>query len=84
MNLQITNTEEGEPVTRINVMRVFTYEVDTIVQQLREDNRCGDDDELEITLDDVLERIEYIAEEDFNSQFKVRELLFSDEHGNNY
>jgi hypothetical protein len=84
MTTQITNTEQGEPVTRINVMRVFTYEVDAIVQQLREDNRCGDDDELEITLDDVLERIEYIAEEDFNSQFKVRELLFSDEHGNNY
>jgi hypothetical protein len=84
MTTQIMNTEEGEAVTRINVMRLFTYEVDAIVQQLREDNRCGDDDELEITLDDVLERIEYIAEEDFNSQFKVRELLFSDEHGNDY
>jgi hypothetical protein len=84
MTAQIMNTEEGEPVTRINVMRVFTYEIDSIIQRLREDNRCGDDDELEITLDDVLERIGYIAEEDFNSQFKVRELLFSDEHGNNY
>jgi hypothetical protein len=84
MNTQIIRTEEGEPVTRINVMRVFTYEVDTIVQQLREDNRCGDDEELELALDDILERIGYIAEEDFNSNFKVRELLFSDEHGNNY
>ncbi len=84
MTTQITNTEEGEPVTRINVMRLFTYEVDAIVQQLREDNRAGADDELEITLDDVLERIQYQAEEDFNSPIRVRELLFSDEHGNDY
>jgi hypothetical protein len=84
MKTPIMNTEDGEAVTRINVMRVFTYDVDTIVQQLREDNRVGDDEELELTLDDVLERIEYIAEEDFNSQFRVKELLFSDEHGNNY
>ena len=84
MTTQVFNTEEGEPVTRINVMRVFTYEVDTIVQQLREDNRAGDDDELEITLDDVLERVQFQAEEDFNSPVRVKELLFSDEHGNNY
>ncbi len=80
----VLNTEEGEAITRINVMRVFTYDVDAIVQQLREDNRVGDDDDLELTLDDILERIEYIAEEDFNSQFRVKELLFSDEYGNNY
>jgi hypothetical protein len=84
MKTLIMNTEDGEAVTRINVMRVFTYDVDTIVQQLREDNRVGDDEELELTLDDVLERIEYIAEEDFNSPIRVKELLFSDEHGNNY
>ena len=80
----IMNTEEGEPVTRINVMRVFTYDVDTIVQQLREDNRAGDDDELELTLDDVLERVQFQAEEDFNSPIRVKELLFNDEHGNDY
>lgn len=84
MTTQIMNTEEGEPVTRINVMRVFTYEVDTIIQQLREDNRIGDDDELELTLDDVLERIQFQAEEDFDSPIRAKELLFSDEHGNNY
>lgn len=84
MTTQVFNTEEGEPVTRINVMRVFTYEVDNIVQQLREDNRAGADDELEITLDDILECVQYRAEEDFNSPVKVRELLFTDEYGNNY
>jgi hypothetical protein len=80
----VLNTEEGEAVTRINVMRVFTYDVDIIVQQLREDNRVGDDDDLELTLDDVLERVQLIAEEDFNSPIRLKELLFSDEYGNNY
>ena len=82
--LVLTNTEEGEAVTRINVMRVFTYDVDVIVQQLREDNRVGKDDDLELTLDDVLERVQLIAEEDFNSPIRLKELLFSDEHGNDY
>jgi hypothetical protein len=80
----VLNTEEGEAVTRINVMRVFTYDVDTIVQQLREDNRVGNDDDLELTLDDVLERVQLIAEEDFNSEVRLKELLFSDEYGNDY
>jgi len=80
----VLNTEEGEAVTRINVMRVFTYDVDIIVQQLREDNRVGKDDDLELTLDDVLERVQLIAEEDFNSPIRLKELLFSDEHGNDY
>ena len=80
----VLNTEEGEAVTRINVMRVFTYDVDIIVQQLREDNRVGDDDDLELTLDDVLERVRLIAEEDFNSPIRLKELLFSDEYGNYY
>jgi len=82
--LVLTNTEEGEAVTRINVMRVFTYDVDVIVQQLREDNRVGKDDDLELTLDDVLERVQLIAEEDFNSPIRLKELLFSDEYGNDY
>lgn len=80
----VLNTEEGEAVTRINVMRVFTYDVDVIVQQLREDNRVGKDDDLELTLDDVLERVQLIAEEDFNSPIRLKELLFSDEYGNDY
>ena len=80
----VLNTEEGEAITRINVMRVFTYDVDTIVQQLREDNRVGDDDDLELTLDDVLERVQLIAEEDFNSPLRLKELLFNDEYGNDY
>ena len=78
------NTETGEPVTRITVMRVFTYEVDAIVEQLREDNRVGNDDNLELTLQDVFERINLHAEEDFGAPLSGGELLFTDEHGNNY
>jgi hypothetical protein len=44
----------------------------------------GNDDDLELTLDDVLERVQLIAEEDFNSEVRLKELLFSDEYGNDY
>ena len=80
----IMNTEDGEPVTRITVMRVFTYDVDAIVQQLREDNRVGDDEYLALTLYEVFERINLQAEEDFDSPLRGGELLFTDEHGNDY
>jgi hypothetical protein len=75
----ITN-DDGDTVTRINVMQIFSYDVDQIVQQLREDNRVGDDDDLEITLDDVLERISTMAEDDFG--YKAG-LIYQDQDGNN-
>ena len=74
--------DDGDTVTHINVTRVFTYNVEAVVEQLREDNRAGDDDDLEITLDDVLERIQFQAEEDFNSP--VTRLFFTDTEGNTY
>jgi hypothetical protein len=77
----ITN-DDGDTVTRINVTRVFTYDVDLVVKQLREDNRVGDNDDLEITLDDVLEYIHNLAEDDFATP--VNKLLYQDENGNNY
>jgi hypothetical protein len=83
MTTEIMNTEEGEPITRINVMRVMTYDVETIVQQLREDNRAGKDEELEITLDDVLERVQFQAEADF-AYYETSDLIYQDEHGNDY
>jgi len=75
----ITN-EDGDIVTRINVMHLITYDVSEVVQQLREDNRVGDDDDLEITLDDVLELIALLAEDDF--AYKV-DLIYQDQDGNN-
>lgn len=75
---QITNND-GDTVTRVNVMHLITYDVADIVQQLREDNRVGDDDDLVLTLDDVLERISTMAEDDFG--YKAG-LIYQDQDGN--
>ena len=77
----VTN-DDGDIVTRINVMQIFSYDVEQIVQQIREDNRAGEDDELEITLDDVLERIKYLSEDDFVGN--SGHVVFQDENGNDY
>ena len=73
----ITN-DSGEIVTRINVSQIITYDVDQIVQDLLEDMHA---DDAVVTLDDVLERIQYLAGEDFG--YKVV-LSYQDENGNNY
>lgn len=75
---RITN-DNGDTVTRIDVSQVITYDVETIVEQLEEDNRGGDG--VEITFDDVLEHIKYLAGEDF--AWKVV-LSYKDENGNDY
>jgi len=75
---QITNND-GDTVTRVNVMHLITYDVADIVQQLREDNRVGDDDDLVLTLDDVLERISTMAEDDFGYRAG---LIYQDQDGN--
>lgn len=75
----ITN-EDGDTVTRINVMHLVTYDVAGIVQAIREDNRVGDNDELEITLDDVLHCVSIMAEDDFG--YKAG-LIYQDQDGNN-
>jgi hypothetical protein len=66
--------------TRVNVMRVLTYDVAQIVQDLRDDNRdiAG---EMEITQDDVMERIEQLAEADF-AYYDVSDLIYQDQDGN--
>ena len=75
----ITN-DNGDTVTRINVMQLATYDVAGIVQAIREDNRVGDNDELEITLDDVLRYVSIMAEDDFG--YKAG-LIYQDQDGNN-
>jgi hypothetical protein len=77
----ITN-DDGDTVTRINVMQIFSYDVEQIVQQLREDNRVGDNDDLVLTLDDVLERVKYLSEDNFVAN--SGHLVFQDENGNDY
>lgn len=72
--------EYGQQVTHISVMRVFTYEVDFIAQHLRIAPRNGDAP----TMEDVLDRIAELATEEFNSTARRGELIFTDEHGNEY
>ena len=75
--LAITNAD-GATVTRVNVMHLITYDVQEVVQQLLDDNRVGDDDDMEITLDDVLECISVMAEDDFG--YKAG-LIYQDQDG---
>ena len=77
--MTIITNDDGDIVTRINVMQVLTYDVDQIGEDLLEDNRGGDG--VEITFDDVLERIKYLAGDDFG--YKVV-LSYQDENGNDY
>jgi hypothetical protein len=72
----------GEKVTHINVSRIFTYNVQNVVQQLQEELDDGNRGDVEITLDDVLERIEHLSGDDFDSP--VGRLFFADTNGNEY
>ena len=76
--MEIMN-EEGNTITRVNVMRLFTYDVDKVVADLLEDNRAKAG-ELEITLDDVLERIKQMTEADF-AYYDVSNLIYQDQDG---
>jgi hypothetical protein len=72
----------GEKVTHINVSRVFTYNVQNVVQQLQEELDDDNRGDVEITLDDVLKRIEHLSGDDFDSP--VGRLFFADTNGNEY
>jgi hypothetical protein len=74
----IINPNSQDPITRINVMRVFTYDVEEIVRTIHEDNR-GDAD-IEVTYDDVMEYIETLVEDDFRSN-GINDLIFTDQDG---
>jgi hypothetical protein len=64
----------GELPERINVMRVVSYEVNQIVNDLKEVEQG------EITLDDVLDVVIDYALEDFGTNPKT--LIYQDENGN--
>jgi hypothetical protein len=72
---------------RINVTKVISYDVEKVVEQIREDNRDSGN-ELEITLDDVIEMIHEMARDDFSCGWghrtDVRDLIFQDEAGDEY
>ena len=77
---EIRNPDGDDPITHINVMRVFTYDVAEIVRTLHEDNR-DTGYELEITYEDVLEYIDTLAEDDFRSN-GIKDLVYTDQYGN--
>ena len=72
---------------RITVSKVITYDVEQVIQQLREDNR-DITKELEITIDDVINQIQEMARDDFSCgwghQADISDLIFMDEAGDEY
>lgn len=65
---------------RINVMKVVSYDVPAIVQDIRECHLVnhGEEPKDEITIQDCLEWIEAWVEDDFGS---TRGLIYQDENG---
>jgi len=76
----IINPDSQDTITHINVMRVFTYDVEEIVRTIHQDNR-GDAD-IEVTYDDVMEYVEMLVEDDFRSN-GTKDLLYTNQHGDN-
>ena len=72
---------------RINVTKVLTYDTEIIYEQILEDNRASDGD-LDIELDDIIEKIYTYAKDDFSCGFGhsavIRDLIFQDENGEEY
>lgn len=69
---------------RINVLKVITYDVEKVVQDIVQSRSYGEDGAapgdyaVEITVDDVMEWIMDWVEEDFGS---IDGLIFQDENG---
>lgn len=80
MTTQVFNEQTDEPVLRINVIKAVSYDVEDIINTLREDNRDSAE-ELEITLDDVLEYIDTLVDEDFYTKRK-NDLTYFDQNAN--
>ena len=72
---EITNND-GDTVTRINVMQVISYDVEQIVTELLEDMHA---DDAVVTLDDVLKRVHDLSLFEFGHN---RELIYQDQDGN--
>lgn len=79
----VTHPETGEPLTHITVVRSFTYDVGLILQQVREDNRMSQDEEVEVTYDEMLDYVLDMAVDDFHLyRGKAKGLIMTDQHGN--
>lgn len=72
---------------RITAMKIVTYDVEIIREQLLSDNRASDG-EIEITFDDILEAIYAQATDDFSCGWghtaNISDLALVDENGEEY
>lgn len=70
---------------RVNVMKIVTYDVESVRQNIISDNRASDG-EIEITFEDIMEMIEEYAKSDLSCgwghEADISELIFQDENGN--
>lgn len=76
---------------RVNVMRVISYDVATIVEQIKADRdseviydkdgsrRLSADEP--ITIEEVVDRIENYCYDDFAGEVRLADLIFQDENG---
>jgi len=72
---QILNPDSQDPIVTINVMRVFSYDVSSIVLFLQNDVGLTD-----VTIDDVMDYLESVVHEDF-SRDDTKDLIFTDNNG---
>lgn len=81
MTTTIINEETGEPITRITVMRSFTYDVERIIPLFRDDNRLTNDEP--VTADDVIQYALSMGIEDFYEvRLHTKDLVLIDQDGN--
>jgi len=66
---------------RVNAMRVVSYDVATIVEQIKSD-RDSESADAPITIEDVMDRIENYCYDDFAGEVRLKDLIFQDEAGN--
>ncbi len=82
---------------KITVTRAISYDVAKVVESILEDrtssiwvdgngNSGGQPETLEVTIEDVMERIESYCEDDFSCGWghknEIDDLIFTDENGN--
>lgn len=81
----LSEDNDNEMPQYINVMKVHSYDVGQIVDEIKE-ARKWETTQNEITIDDVMEYVQNLAKDDFSCgwghEANVRDLIFQDENGN--
>lgn len=81
----------------VNVTKTITYNVEGLIKEIQEDRESsvwvnskgesgGQPETLEVTFDEVIERIQELAEDDFSCGWghkgDIDDLIFTDQDGN--